>query len=204
MFGAVFIFGLLIYAIIHFFHNVREDYDGRQRYYDPSSNTYLSYDGTRRNINNGAYRFIYHKNGDRYMEGDDVGVVNLSQQEREKEYERLKSNHDDDKTTMFYAKDSSEDIIKGARYRDLNTGEIYVLRDDKEHNQFYVTLNNKVVRFSDTEKRNKKLYGVYDEKKEMELIEKFQTEINRASQDPFWKDPTMIFQRGNVSLIREK
>lgn len=195
MFGAVFIFALIIYGIVQVAKNTKDDFEGRRLYKDEKSNTYLAYDGSRRDLDTGKQRFIYHQNGDRYMVGEDIETVNLSQKEREEKYEKVKLNHAPDQTVVFYEKEPLKATKRGVRYKDLKTGDIYVVREDKNANSFYVTFDNRVVRFADNERKYRKEFGVYDEEEERELVTAFQEAINNAPKDTLWKDPTLIYHK---------
>lgn len=207
MFGAIFIFTLIICGIVYIISSAIENSENKKKYKDNISNTYMGYDGIYRDLDTDKPRFMYRQNGDRYMKGDDIGIVNISQLERDKEYEQAKNKSIDGKTVSFYSNEPAnaytcERIKKGVRYKDLENGEIYVVRQDRYRNRFFVTLNNRVVRFTDMERKNKIEFNNYDEQKEKELVREFQEEINKASNDPYWKDPTVIFQHTNVSSLR--
>lgn len=196
MFGAAFIFFILIYSVITCFKNVRYDLENRKQYKNTSLNTYLSYDGTYRDLDTGKYRaFRKDKHGDFYMRGEDITEINLSQIERERKY--LKGVQLEE-TVSFYQNEPSlikygSGVKRGRRYKDFKTGDIYVIRKDHLGRSYYVTLNNKVVRYTDGFKKALISRNSYDKNKERIAVNNFQKKINSVANDSFWKDdPTLI------------
>lgn len=191
MFGAVFLLGVVICSIIALVRNTKEDYHNRTDYRHDQSNTYLAHDMVYRDLDTGKARFLHKENGDLIMRGEDIEPVNLSQIERDKEYEKLKNKTNLSRTTCFFEPDpkvAKYGTMRGNRYKDLETGEIYVVRRFQRRS-FYVGLaDRKVKRYTDSQKRSS---SNMDEEKD---IVNFQKEIDEAKNDQFWKntDYTMV------------
>lgn len=193
MFGAVFLLFIFIIGLIALTKNIKHDYENRIEYSDKKTNTYLAYDGIYRDLDTGKSRFFYRRNGDRYMRGEDIAERNLSQEEREAEYQQYKQSPTPGRTTCFYSNEPL-DISKekrGRRYKDLETGVLYVVRRDKKGRTFYVDLDNHVVRYTDSFRKK------WNHDDEAEAIKEFQEAINNAISNEYWKmDPTLI---GNLN-----
>ena len=196
MFGVTFIFMIIICAFITLCKDVKCDLENRKQYSDIKTNTYLAYDGNFRDLDTGKYRTFHRdKNGDLHMEGEDICDVNISQRQREENY---KKGALPGRTTCFYSNEPAlihygSHVKRGCRYKDYQTGELYVVRRDKKGHSFYVTFNNKVVRYTDSYIKILNKYGCYDKAKEKEAVENFQKRIDSVLNDDFWKkDPTLI------------
>lgn len=200
MLGALFFIYLFCYGFYIFFKRLKETIRLMDQTYDAQSNTYMSYDGTLVDKGTGKIRFIHgDKHGDRWLIGPGIQPLNLSQQEREKEYLRLKENPGD-KTVILYEREPEnktygDGIKRGSRYKDLHTGDLYVERHLKRGDDFYVRISDdKVIRFTDRHKERLLEWGMYTKEGEIAAINEFQKEIDEAKKDKyFWNDdPTLI------------
>lgn len=179
MFGAIFIIIFVIFGIVTICKNVAEDYDGRKNYRNDFTNTYMGYDGVDRDLDTGKARFFYRENGDQIMRKEEsLETINVSQQKRDIEYEKAKKGYYPGRTTMYYAPSPKAPygsrIMNGARYKDIETGEIYVVREFNRQS-FYVDLKGKVVRYTDFQKKH-----TPDKEREFKEVAAFQKEIERA------------------------
>ena len=177
--------------IISLVKNTIEDYQDRQISGDDKTNTYLAHDLVYRDLDTGKARFFYRENHDLIMRGEDIEPINISQIEREKEYEKLKNSPHQSRTTCYYApvpKVARYGTMRGRRYKDLETRDIFVIRECNRKS-FYVGLNDKKVKgYTDSQR---KAYGNTNEKKD---VINFQKEIDEALMSEYWKrnDATMI------------
>lgn len=185
MFGAVFLLGVILYVIYSIVKNTREDYQNRTEYRNKETNTYLAHDLIHRDLDSGKARFFYRENHDIYMRGDDIETVNISQRKRDDEYQALKKEHSPNRTTCYYSPSPqvhAYDTMLGNRYKDLQTGEILVVREFKRKG-FYVGLKDQAVkRYTDCQR---KFSGTNHEKRD---VEEFQKEINEAKTQNYWKN----------------
>ena len=195
MFGATFLVFVFIVVVVTFTKNVKHDLENRERFTDKKTNTYLSYDGNYRDLNTGKYRSFYRKNGDLYMSGEDIEERNVSKEEREKEYLYYQNNPVPNRTTCFYENEPSRLCSlgkekRGRRYKDLKTGDLYVIRRSKNGEAFYVDFNDKVIRFTDHFRKG-------NEEREQDAIKAFQKDIDDAKANKLWTmDPTLV---GNLN-----
>lgn len=190
MFGALFLLFIFFAALITLIRNVRDDIEGRRDFKNSFTNTYIAYDGCYRDLDTGKYRSFSRRNGDIYMRGDGIQERNISQEKRNAEYQYYKDHPSPNRTTCFYENEPKQNeynpmVKRGGRYKDLKTGEIYVIREDKTH-VFYVDLNDKVIRYTDFFRKGR------DNSDEEEAVRKFQESIDKAKANKYWKmDPTL-------------
>ena len=159
MFGIIVFIILVIYVIRMFILNSTDDIKGRREFRNDHFNTYIDHNGINRDLDTNQYRSITKDyNGDIYLKGKDIGNVNISQQDREKEYQQYKNalEHglDIGRTTTYWSPSpnfnpSKEINILGKRYKDLKSGEILVVRVH-EYKNYYVTIDTmEVLRYTD-------------------------------------------------------
>lgn len=201
MFGAIVLVIVIIYAVRMFFVNTADDIYGRINFKNDRFNTYIDHNGILRDLNSNKYRFISTDyKGDVHLEGKGIENVNISQQEREKEYIRYKhameQGLDIERTTVYWSPTPDYDIsreinILGKRYKDIETGKVLVVREHNYQN-FYVTTDTmEVVRYTDSQRRTMKLHNNYSEEKEIKDIAAFQKYINAQRINPnYIGDPT--------------
>lgn len=200
MFGAFFLVYILCYSTYTFVHNLKQNIRNRERTYDEVSNTYVCYNGNLVDMDTGRARFVYcDSNYDKWLCGKDIQDVNLSQRQREIEYEKLKDNPKQ-RTAIYYEPEPPNIIYgdgtkRGRRYKDLHTGDLYIVRLDENGHAFYVRVDDdKVVRFTDKHISNLLEWNLYKKEEEIKAVKEFQDKIDKAKTESFWKrhDPTLI------------
>lgn len=201
MFGVIFGLGIAVYLIYLSLANSYQDGQNKRKYKDISTNTYIDHDGVSRDLNTNRYRSItLDSHGDRHMWGKDIGDINLSQLDRKKEYEdykdRLKRGEDIGRTTVFWEhspfyKMGAKNIL-GNRYKDIATGDIFVVREHK-HKAYYVSISDlKAIRYTDSQREFYKEKNKYDENTEIANIKDFQETIDKQRYDSSYiGDPTL-------------
>lgn len=212
MFGIIVFIILVIYVIRMFILNSTDDIKGRREFRNDHFNTYIDHNGINRDLDTNQYRSITKDyNGDIYLKGKDIGNVNISQQDREKEYQQYKNalEHGVDigRTTTYWSPSpnfnpSKEINVLGKRYKDLKSGEILVVRVH-EYKNYYVTIDTmEVLRYTDFQRYTMEQHNNYSKEKEIKDVEEFQKYINnRRSDSKFIGDPTKGIGTFNVTNL---
>ena len=211
MFGLIFGLGIAVYLIYLSLANSYFDGQNKRKYRDDSTNTYIDHNGVSRDLLTNRYRSITKDYfGDRHMWGKDIGDINLSQLNREKEYEdyreRLRHGEDIGRTTVFWEHSpfykNGERNLLGKRYKDIATGNIFIVRQHRNKN-YYVDINDlKVIRYTDRQREFYKEQKMYSEKIEIEGVKDFQETINKQRYDSsFIGDPTKGIDCPTESLL---
>lgn len=115
--------------------NTLEDNENKTLYRDDETNTYFDHRSVRRDLNTNHRMSIEHAfNGDIWLRDSDTGkyVRNLTNERAERKYleEKAKTSRgESDRTHIQYGTDEhTKDIFPGYRYKDFETGELYVAR----------------------------------------------------------------------------
>lgn len=200
MFGVLFLIYMFYYITHKFIRDLKQTIRNMDKTYDNLSNTYISYNGSLIDRTTGKLRFIYYDSKhDKWLCGKGIQSINLSQKQREIEYEKLK-NSPGQRTAIFYEQEPSNIIYgdgtkRGPRYKDLYTDDLYVVRLDENGHAFYVKVNDdKVIRYTDRYIKNLLEWNAYKKDDEVNAIKEFQNKIDKAKTESFWKlhDPTLI------------
>ena len=196
MFGIIVAIIIIIYLVYSSISNSIEDGKGKRLFKDESTNTYLDHNGVSRDLKTDKYRSItVDYNGDRHLWGKDIGDINLSRNKRIEEYEHYKRNPIKGRTTVYWEPSPiyklGERNVLGKRYKDIETGDIYVVRSNN-WKHYYVEINKlKVIRYTDSQKRMLEEHNNYSRKKEHEDVATFQSLIERQRNDEtFIGDPS--------------
>ena len=212
MFGIIVFIILVIYVIRMFILNSTDYIKGRSEFRNDRFNTYIDHNGINRDLDTNQYRSITRDyNGDIYLKGKDIGNVNISQQDREKEYRQYKNalEHglDIGRTTTYWSPSpnfnpSKEINVLGKRYKDLKSGEILVVRVH-EYKNYYVTIDTmEVLRYTDFQRYTMEQHNNYSKEKEIKDVEEFQKYINNRRSDlKFIGDPTKGIGTFNVTNL---
>ena len=212
MFGIIVFIILVIYVIRMFILNSTDDIKGRGEFRNDHFNTYIDHNGINRDLDTNQYRSITTDyNGDIYLKGKDIGNVNISQQDREKEYQQYKNalEHglDIGRTTTYWSPSpnfnpSKEINVLGKRYKDLKSGEILVVRVH-EYKNYYVTIDTmEVLRYTDFQRYTMEQHNNYSKEKEIKDVKEFQKYINNRRSDlKFIGDPTKGIGTFNVTNL---
>lgn len=196
MFGIIVLVCIIVYAIYSSITNGIDDNYGRKYHLDVTTNTYIDHNGTSRDLKTNKYRSIFRDyNGDKHIWGNEIGDINLSQIDRQKEFEKYKQNPISGRTTVYWEpspvyKEGKRNFL-GKRYKDLKTENILVVRTHKCLD-YYVDLQSlRVLRYTDSTTRMLKGSGRYKRETEIENIEEFQNLINKQRNDTSYiGDPT--------------
>ena len=200
MFGALFFLYIFCSGLYSIFKNCKITFKNMNETYDPLSNTYISYKGTLVDMDTGEARFTcFDSNHDKWLHGKNIQSINLSQKQREIEYEKLKKNPGQ-RTAIFFESEPINIVYgdgtkRGRRYKDLFNGDLYVVRLDKNGRAFYVRVkDNKVIRYTDRYISYLSERNSYNKEEEVVAIKAFQDKIDKAKEEPFWRrhDPTLI------------
>lgn len=146
MFGLIYSMIVSAGAISHKMNENIENKRNKIKYKSPDGLTYLDTNGRSRLISNDELVFYTHdKNGDYILE-DVSGHVykNFSKEQREKEFhERINLASKNNETTYCIDdNDHSKDwVCKGKRFKDFNTGNVYVIRQIK-YKYYYMDISN--------------------------------------------------------------
>lgn len=157
------IFGLIYTIVVSigaFFHTAnvnKENEENKIRYRQPDGLTYFDVNGRTRFLSNNELAFYRHRNGDYVLE-DMAGRVyrNFSEEQRIKECnERKEKALSNSETT--YCIDNNDHrhdwVCKGKRFKDFETGDIYVVRFLK-FKYYYINISNgMIVRETDYQRK---------------------------------------------------
>ena len=196
MFGIVVLICIIIYAFYSSIINDIDDNYGKRNYRDYSTNTYIDHDGVSRDLKTNKYRSITRDiNGDRHLWGTDIGDINLSQINRQKEYDKFKRSPVTGRTTVYWSPSPvyKEDkaVLLGKRYKDLETGNILIVRTHKALDFYVDTKTLQVLRYTDSTTRMLKDSNRYKKEREQEDIKEFQLLIDKQRSDQSYVgDPT--------------
>lgn len=200
MFGVLFLIYIFYYVTHKFIRDLKQTIRNMDKTYDSLSNTYISYDGSLVDKKTGEPRFIYYDlKYDKWLCGKNIQNINLSQKQREMEYEKLRNNPGQ-KTAIFYEQEPPNIIYgdgtkRGRRYKDLFNEDLYVVRLDENGHAFYIRVNDdKVIRYTDRYITNLLERDAYNVEEEIRAKKDFQEKIDKAKTESFWKrhDPTLI------------
>lgn len=196
MFGIIVLVCIIIYAIYSSIVNDIDDNYGKKHFYDPTTNTYINHNGVSKDLKTNKYRFIYRdSHNDRHIWGKEIGDINLSQFDRQKEYEHYQKNPVEDRTTVYWAPSpfykEGKTILLGKRYKDLETGNILIVRTHKALD-FYIDIETlQVLRYTDSTTRMLKESNRYKREREQDDIKEFQLLIDKQRRDKSYVgDPT--------------
>lgn len=142
----------IIVSIGSFFYTVKnnnENEKNKEKYRHPNGMTYIDIKGRSKLISNNELVFYTHdKNGDYILEDASGNVYrNFSKEERKQRLnERKKNSQNNNETTYCIDDDKHQNdwICKGKRFKDFQTGDIYVVRCIN-YKYYYMNISNGMV-----------------------------------------------------------
>lgn len=139
--------------------NVFKDVNESQKAKENKKLTYFDTNGCQRLVSNHEAVYESHNPfGDHVINKNGKVLINISEQERQKRFDEAKRNNNPDITAIFwdehykkYKNPCETKEIKGARYKDIETGRLMVIKSICGHDFFLDTQTKKVIRRSDKE-----------------------------------------------------
>jgi hypothetical protein len=146
----------LIYTIIvsvgAFFHSILDNIENekcKSKYEHPNGITYVDVKGRTRLLSNDELvYYVNNSNGDYVLEDESGNIYkNFSEEQRKQKNNERKNEAINKKETTFCIDDNNyckDWICKGKRFKDLNTGDIYVIRYIN-YKYYYMNISNGMI-----------------------------------------------------------
>lgn len=187
IFGLIYTIIVSIGALFHIINENLENEENKEIYKHKDGMTYIDTRGRSRLLSNNELVFYtYDKNGDYVLEDISGNIYkNFSKEERENELnKRIKKALDNSETTYCVDDDNHRKdwVCKGKRFKDFQSGDVYVIRYIK-HKYYYMDISNgMIVRKTDWQIRkdedtDKNIKTYLDDYLDIELFNQKQKEI---------------------------
>ncbi len=187
IFGLIYTIIVSIGALFHIINENLENEENKEIYKHKDGMTYIDTRGRSRLLSNNELVFYtYDKNGDYVLEDISGNIYkNFSKEERENELnKRIKKALDNSETTYCVDDDHHRKdwVCKGKRFKDFQSGDVYVIRYIK-HKYYYMDISNgMIVRKTDWQIRkdedtDKNIKTYLDDYLDIELFNQKQKEI---------------------------
>lgn len=157
IFGLIYTLVVSVGAFIHTINRNRENEENKTLYKRPDGLTYLDVKGQTRFLSNDEPAFYFYRNGDYILE-DMSGRIHRNFSEEQRIEKRNKRKQEAlSKNESTYCVDDNDHrhdwYCRGKRFKDFETGDVYVIRLIKFKYYYMNVANGMVVRETDYQKQ---------------------------------------------------